>query len=202
MAPSPGYQSRLDLTCEPSAARYARSHTRAVLQKWGVAEEITGDALTIVSELVANAVRHAGREAEPDDPADGRPKARTCGVSLCIARPHLYIAVHDESRQPPVRRPAADDSESGRGLELVAALSEGEWGWASPAALPGKLVWACLRLPQSSTGSPSSSSGQSIRPGRIELDESGRGGSVTSTRRSCGTRRTARRAPPTSPERH
>jgi serine/threonine-protein kinase RsbW len=109
-------QSRLDLACEPSAVRYARQHAKDTLQQWGVPSEVSYDALTIVAELATNAVRHAGADAEPFDPAQGQPRVRMCALAMWISNSVLYISMFDEGRQAPVLRPAPDDSENGRGL--------------------------------------------------------------------------------------
>lgn len=148
MTPDHRYNSRLDLACEPSAARYARSHTRDLLQRWGLAPGIVDDALTIVSELVSNAARHAGGEAKPLDGEHGRPRARMCSLSLRGLPEHLYLAVFDEEVVlPPVRRLASENAETGRGLALVEALTEGDWGWVPSVGQPGKSVWARIKVP-------------------------------------------------------
>ncbi|WP_328913279.1 MULTISPECIES: ATP-binding protein [unclassified Streptomyces] len=146
MAPS-FLQSRLDLACEPSAVRYARGHAEDTLRRWGIPVEAAFDALTVVAELVTNAVRHAGGAAEPFDPVQGQPKVRSCSLTMWIASSSLYIAVYDEDRSPPILRPLSDDAENGRGLRLVAGLSEGAWGFQLTADNRGKLVWSRLRLP-------------------------------------------------------
>jgi serine/threonine-protein kinase RsbW len=146
VAPSFGFHSRLDLACELSTVRYARGHAEDILCGWGVADETAYDALTIVSELTTNAVRHAGADAVPSDPAQGQPRVRWCSLVLWIAAHDLYVAVHDEGLRAPVLRPASDESENGRGLQLVAGLSEGAWGFSFTTDRPGKLVWAKLPL--------------------------------------------------------
>ena len=141
-------QSRLDLACEPSAARYARSHTRDVLQKWGLPLGIIDDALTIVSELASNAVRHAGGNAEPFNEEHGQPKVRLCSLSLLGLPNYLYLAVYDEELTlPPVPRLASDEAETGRGIPIIDALTHGDWGWLPSVGRPGKLVWARLKVP-------------------------------------------------------
>ncbi len=141
-------QSRLDLACEPSAVRYARGHAREVLDKWGLPEVVVDDALTIVSELATNAVRHAGGPAAPFSPEAGQPKVRSCYLSLLGLPDHLYLAFYDEARdRPPVMRHVTPDSESGRGITLVSGLCHGEWGWTPSTDGRGKIVWARMRLP-------------------------------------------------------
>lgn len=147
MAPSSGYQNRLQLACEPSAPRYARAHAEDVLSRWCLPRSVVGDALLIVSELATNAVRHTGAQAVPHDPDGGRPQVRLCALSLLLVPDWLYISVYDEARnRPPVLRQASDDEEGGRGVVLVNGLTEGQWGWTPSPSSPGKFVWARLRF--------------------------------------------------------
>ncbi len=138
-------QSRLDLACEPSATRYAVAHATEVLRTWGVPREVAADARLIVDELVTNAVRHAGAQAAPFQPEQGRPSVRSCGLALWAHSGHLVISVYDEVDQLPILRDLSLDAESGRGLQLVAGLSEGNWGCSVLRPRPGKLVWARLQ---------------------------------------------------------
>lgn len=96
---------------------------------WGV-PELCEDAALVVSELVANAVEHAGT------PLVVLASRRSDGV---------HIAVCDQDPRMPVV-PEHDDAVHlrGRGLLLVEAVSSG-WG-AMPTA-GGKVVWATLRRP-------------------------------------------------------
>jgi serine/threonine-protein kinase RsbW len=147
-APGFSFHSRLDLACEPSAVRYARGHAQDTLRQWGVPADASYEAITIVAELASNAVRHAGADAEPFDSAQGgQPRVRSCSLALWISDHKLYISMFDESLEAPVLRPDSADSESGRGLQLIAGLSEGTWGFDFTDFRPGKRVWACLRLP-------------------------------------------------------
>jgi hypothetical protein len=55
------------------------------------------------------------------------------------------LAVVDPGNETPVPRRPDWGGESGRGLQIVGALSH-VWGW-SPIAGHGKAVWAVLRDP-------------------------------------------------------
>src|SRR5689334_24178557 len=90
-------QSKLDLACEPSAVRYARSHARSVLAEWGLVGDVADDVLTIVSELAANAVRHAGRPETPFTPEGGQPRVGLCYLSILVFSDHMYVAFYDEA---------------------------------------------------------------------------------------------------------
>lgn len=171
MTPSSGSQSRLELACEPCAPRHARAHVRDVLPRWGLPEDLVDDALLIVSELATNAVRHAGGDvgagvggagavggagvAGPFTDEHGQPKVRMCSLSLVSLSEHLYLGVYDEELTAyPVRRPASVESESGRGLTLIDALTKGDWGCVPSIGRPGKLTWARLRIPTRNVAAP------------------------------------------------
>lgn len=140
-------RTRLDLACEPSAVRYARSHAGDVLARWGLSGEVADDAMTVVSELATNAVRHAGREAAPFRSEDRQPGARVCSLSMLACPDHMFVGFFDEATHlPPVLKQASPDSESGRGIALIDALTGGRWGWTPVTEGPGKIVWACLNV--------------------------------------------------------
>jgi anti-sigma regulatory factor (Ser/Thr protein kinase) len=140
---NPHYFSRLDLACEPSAVRVARSHARELMSRWEVPDDLGTDTLTVVSELVTNAVRHAGSPSEPFVPGDGLPVANRCALALWWTRRELNVNVWDESRDLPAIRPYSEDGECGRGLRIVDGLTDGSWGYLRTVGA-GKLVWARL----------------------------------------------------------
>jgi serine/threonine-protein kinase RsbW len=142
MASSTGYQSRLDLASQPTAVHWARVHTEDILRSWSVPESLVENAVLIVSELASNAVRHAGAlEGTGDD----SPEVPRFTVNLWTSDRRLIIAVYDQDRRPPIRREASLESETGRGLTLVDALSE-RWGYSYPSHTSGKLVYALLPM--------------------------------------------------------
>ncbi|MCU1246611.1 MAG: hypothetical protein JWN02_2521 [Acidobacteria bacterium] len=142
------YQSKLHLSCEPSATKYGLIHARDVLPRWGLPRDVIDDALLIVDELITNAVRHAGTAAAiPFAPDQGQPTARQCALALQLEIGSLVIAVYDQHNGRPALRPVPADAEHGRGLQLVAGLSDGQWGCALLARQTGKLVWARLPVP-------------------------------------------------------
>ncbi|MQS13034.1 ATP-binding protein [Streptomyces kaniharaensis] len=86
-------------------------------------------ACLIVSELVTNALLHG----------EGQPT-----VVLELRGGRLHITVSDSSGNP-LRRQAPDDSRtSGRGLDIVDALSE-SWG-VEAIGSHGKAVWAVTKV--------------------------------------------------------
>jgi len=125
----------------PQAARDARTVTTRVLFAWELSH-LTETAILLVSELITNALAHAGGVIDPpDDLSELLGKVAT--VMLCISRRELLVVeVWDQSPIPPAIRAAPDDAESGRGLELVDVLSK-EWG-CNVLATGGKIVWFAL----------------------------------------------------------
>ena len=124
----------------PEEARTARQFVRDLLTCWGLGY-LSDDAELIIAELVGNAVRHGLRTSRP---------ARTFGkeapsLRLCLLRRigEVMLAVTDPSEEAPAPRTPSSDGESGRGLQIVGALSY-VWGW-SPIEGNGKAVWAVLK---------------------------------------------------------
>ncbi|MBO0805235.1 MAG: ATP-binding protein [Nocardiopsaceae bacterium] len=120
----------------PEEARAARQFARGLLADWGLGH-LTDDAEMIVAELVVNAVRHGLRNAPVATPS---PLLRLC---LLHRAGEVMLAVTDPSSEPPQSRNPGWTGESGRGLQIVGALSY-LWGW-SPIEGRGKAVWAVLR---------------------------------------------------------
>jgi hypothetical protein len=128
---------RCPLTRGPQAAGTARRLTLTTLRDWGLGS-IAEDAETIVGEFVANAVTHAAGAV-----AEGRPAGPdNLGLRLLRRTGEVMCAVLDPSDVAPVLKEADYGEESGRGLQMVDALSD-VWGW-SPVTGRGKAVWAIL----------------------------------------------------------
>jgi hypothetical protein len=137
---TPAVTSR-PLSPAPEEARTARQFVRELLTCWGLGH-LTDDAELIVAELVVNAVKHGLRtvsySATPGSFA-------ASSLRLCLLRRvgEIMLAVTDPSDEAPVPRTPDWTGESGRGLQIVGALSY-VWGW-SPIEGHGKAVWAVLR---------------------------------------------------------
>ncbi|GAA4241319.1 hypothetical protein GCM10022254_69670 [Actinomadura meridiana] len=113
-----------ELPAEPAAVRRARGLIRDQLNRWGL-DDLAHPTMLLASELVTNAIRHAGgriklrlvREGglvcEVFDSADGRPRVRH----------------RDED---------GDMVESGRGLHVVGRLAS---RWGVRRTPEGKVVW-------------------------------------------------------------
>jgi Histidine kinase-like ATPase domain len=123
----------------PEEARTARQFVRELLTCWGLGY-LSDDAELIIAELVGNAVRHGLRTSPVVSLGADSPVLR-----LCLLRRigEVMLAVTDPSDEAPTPRPPSATGESGRGLQIVGALSY-VWGW-SPIEGHGKAVWAVLR---------------------------------------------------------
>lgn len=115
------YQVEATVT-EPAAITSVRHRVVEQLVAWGCAD--TEDVAMVLSELVTNAVVHAGGAVHITVTRDG---------------PRVRIAVHDNGSGWPHLTDGG--STGGLGLRLVAELSE-RWG-AEPTAT-GKVVWAAV----------------------------------------------------------
>ncbi|MDB1088866.1 SpoIIE family protein phosphatase [Streptomyces sp. ACA25] len=120
----------------------ARSFVRDTLQGWGLADLID-DAVVLTSELVTNAVVHAGTSAEVHCLRDSK------GVRIEVVDRHPE---RDLPVKEAMRGPADPDSEGGRGLMLCAALSA-RWGVEYTSS--DKRVWFRLDQPTFPVGTRS-----------------------------------------------
>ncbi|GGX70238.1 hypothetical protein GCM10010358_25770 [Streptomyces minutiscleroticus] len=117
----------------------ARSFVRDTLQGWGFGD-IVDDAVVLTSELVTNAVVHAGTAADV----------------LCLRSDEgvrIEVADRYPDREVPLQSTAVSmsspDHEGGRGLQLCAALA-GRWGVEYTPT--HKTVWFRLDLPARPVG--------------------------------------------------
>jgi anti-sigma regulatory factor (Ser/Thr protein kinase) len=120
-----------------SSIAAARTFTFRVLRRWEV-DDYADDVTAVVSELLANALRHAlPRAGAAAVGAAPRP------IRLGLLDPGwcLLCAVADPNPLAPVRRQPDWLEESGRGLQVVTSLSD-QWGFCVAPDLQGKVVWA------------------------------------------------------------
>ncbi|MFD7302462.1 SpoIIE family protein phosphatase [Streptomyces pharetrae] len=117
----------------------ARSFVRDTLQGWGHAD-IIDDAVVLTSELVTNAVVHAGTAADV----------------LCLRTDEgvrIEVSDHYPEREVPLQSAAISmsgpDREGGRGLQLCAALAA---RWGVEYTPTHKNVWFELALPERPVG--------------------------------------------------
>jgi anti-sigma regulatory factor (Ser/Thr protein kinase) len=121
----------LHLSGRPEDARLARRFVQSQLD--GLDPELVHTAVLLTSELVGNAVLHAGGPM-------------LLGVSRLPAR--LLVTVADDNHAPVPHRPAPDLemlAESGRGFQIIAEEAE-DFGWHTLPDSAGKIVWFTLGI--------------------------------------------------------
>ncbi|MGP4051348.1 SpoIIE family protein phosphatase [Streptomyces sp. 2A115] len=116
-----------ELPSDPAVVTRARSSVTRQLAEWDL-DELSFTTELVASELVTNAIRHA-----------------TGPVELRLLRDRALICeVSDGSSTSPRLRRARTEDEGGRGLFLVAQLTE-RWGTRYTSA--GKIIWTEQTLP-------------------------------------------------------
>ena len=113
------------LAPRPASAAEARELVTAACRDWQL-DGLVDDLALVVTELVANAIRHAGTDMT---------------VRLFPVAGGVRLEVQDGSTRPLRPRPAAPSDENGRGLLLVDALSSRYGVEGEPH---GKRVWVEL----------------------------------------------------------
>ncbi|MFG2044116.1 SpoIIE family protein phosphatase [Dactylosporangium sp. NPDC048998] len=113
------------------SASAARRFAADVLTAWGE-HDLVDDTLLLLDEVITNAIQHT---------------VGAVMVRLELGPRRLRVSVADRSERLPSPRPAAADSENGRGLLIVASVSAA-WG-TQPNAAGGKEVWFEIARPQS-----------------------------------------------------
>ncbi|MEU7206835.1 ATP-binding SpoIIE family protein phosphatase [Streptomyces sp. NPDC044989] len=135
-------RARVTLLGSSLAPGAARAMARAALADWSalglpgtehLTEHLTADALVVVSELVTNAVVHAGTDVEVGLRVE---ETGTLVVEVADRHPSRAPSGGGDHETP------HDPAEYGRGLRLVAALAE---AWGITYRPGSKTVWA--RLP-------------------------------------------------------
>jgi serine phosphatase RsbU (regulator of sigma subunit)/anti-sigma regulatory factor (Ser/Thr protein kinase) len=129
----------------------ARRFTRAVLDEWE-AHELTDTVVLLVSELVTNAVVHAGT---------------TVRLKLRLHSQSLRVEVEDQhpgQALPMGVEPPPDDAEHGRGLVITSVLAP---TWGVQYTPSSKRVWLQLER----EGDPSAVGKQSSRPDATDGDD-------------------------------
>ncbi|MFD9253875.1 SpoIIE family protein phosphatase [Streptomyces bottropensis] len=118
-----------NLTDDPALVAGARKLATDQLTRWGLEEAVFVTEL-VVSELVTNAIRYGGAP-----------------IQLRLIRDRALICeVSDASSTSPHLRRARSFDEGGRGLLLVAQLTD---RWGSRPSGAGKTIWAEQALPPS-----------------------------------------------------
>jgi hypothetical protein len=132
------------LNATPTAPRLARIFTVMVVGDWGL-PALAEDGELVASELTANVI-HAATGPGRRPRHGGAGKLPVLWLRLLSDRARLQVEVWDNipaARGVPTLRHADPDDESGRGLELVDAVSL-DWGWEHQPGDGLKRVWALL----------------------------------------------------------
>ncbi|MBO0830644.1 MAG: ATP-binding protein [Actinobacteria bacterium] len=138
-APMPRVATRSP-TADARSIGTARAFTQRTLQKWG-ADYVAENAAAVVTELMTNALQHG----LPPHGADTSTRSPAAPIRLGLADPGPYVicAVADCSSEPPTPKHPDWQDEAGRGMLVVAALSD-QWGCAFAPSGEGKVVWAAF----------------------------------------------------------
>jgi anti-sigma regulatory factor (Ser/Thr protein kinase) len=122
-----GMDEHLSLRPDPAVVAAARRFVADTLTGWD-SDHDRDSALMLVSELVTNAVVHAGTDI---------------ALTLRYEAPLITVEVHDDNHRMPVLLNIPPTATSGRGLHLVAAMAH-DWGVRSIPG-DGKDIWFSLR---------------------------------------------------------
>jgi anti-sigma regulatory factor (Ser/Thr protein kinase) len=125
---APVRQAHRALPLGVHAVATARRFVEAHLEHWHGSPELVSTASLVVSELVTNAVLYGYGAASLRLVHDSR---------------GLVVEVADRSASLPAPRVAHDESEIGRGLHIIEAVSTA-WGVRPESTGGGKVVWCHL----------------------------------------------------------
>lgn len=128
----------MELQALPSRIGQVRRIISAQLRYWHL-DPLIDQAALGVTELLTNVHRHA----QPD---------KSCTVEIELLLDRLTVSVHDHDPRLPTVCDADSSSTSGRGLALIAAVSE-SWG-VRPDDGSGKVVWFTLPAPSPAASLP------------------------------------------------
>ncbi|MER5888148.1 ATP-binding protein [Streptomyces sp. NPDC001941] len=138
MISQPSRHCAVELQALPSRIGQVRRIVSAQLRYWHL-DPLIDQAALGVTELLTNVHRHA----QPD---------KTCTVEIELLLDRLTVSVHDHDPRLPTLREPDLLATSGRGLALIAAVSE-SWG-VRPRGDAGKVVWFTLPAPSDAVALP------------------------------------------------
>jgi anti-sigma regulatory factor (Ser/Thr protein kinase) len=142
-SPRPLNADSIEFSASPTAPFWARQHTRLFLGRCGFARETIETAQMVVSELTTNAFNASKTYSEARPTYSEMMRSGVIGLSLRHFPHVLLVEVIDSSPEPPVMARPDADSEHGRGVWIVAALSR-EWGYFP--LRNGKCVYSILDI--------------------------------------------------------
>lgn len=138
MISQPNRHCTVELQALPSRIGQVRRIVSAQLRYWHLDPLIDRAALG-VTELLTNVHLHA----QPD---------KVCTVEIELLLDRLTVSVHDHDPRLPELQEADPTATCGRGLAMVAAVSE-SWG-VRPDGEAGKVVWFSLPAPSPAVAAP------------------------------------------------
>ncbi|SEC33378.1 ATP-binding protein [Streptomyces melanosporofaciens] len=119
----------LPFAAEPPQLADLRRAVKAELVGWGMSA-LTEEAQLITTELASNVIKHVGQ-------------GTAATLVLDAGTDQLRLELHDNSHKEPQSFHPTCEEESGRGLQLLAALSA---AWGTTRTVAGKAVWCELPL--------------------------------------------------------
>ncbi|WP_431041082.1 ATP-binding protein [Streptomyces sp. P1-3] len=129
----PSRHCTVELQALPARIGQVRRIVSAQLRYWHI-DALIDPAALCVTELLTNVHRHA----EPD---------KQCTVEIVLMLDRLTVSVRDRDPRLPRVCEADPVSTHGRGLTMVAAVSE-SWGMHAGDDGSGKVVWFTLAAPR------------------------------------------------------
>ncbi|RCG32464.1 ATP-binding protein [Sphaerisporangium album] len=130
-------EARWELPADPSVTAKCRALVRETLDEWDL-RDLTDDMVVVVTELLGNALIH------------GAPPIH---LTLRLDSGTLAGSVADHGPGRPRLLAAGTDLEHGRGLRIVAALTDG-WGVEPLPGGVGKAIWFARAEPLREPGLP------------------------------------------------
>jgi anti-sigma regulatory factor (Ser/Thr protein kinase) len=128
------HTSTMCFACESASVLEARRFVRSSLEEWGVDETdvafgVLDSVILATSELVSNAIRFSVAPIELD---------------LAAHHDSIELRVRDDSLMAPVVGVSGPGDTSGRGLAVVAAVSDA-WGYRT-VGNSSKEVWCTFNI--------------------------------------------------------
>ncbi|MGQ4362442.1 SpoIIE family protein phosphatase [Streptomyces sp. SAS_272] len=196
--------ARATLAGSSLAPGAARDLVRAALSEWAgtglpgavkLRERLAEDAILVVSELVTNAVVHAGTEVELVCRLEAEPGPPDGGLAFVVevCDRHPSRTPRDHAPDPPEGTP-----EHGRGLRLVATLAD---AWGVTYRRGAKTVWARL-LPAADSAAEQGGAGVGVAPAAGVAGRPGDAAGFTGDATGLGLTGDARAADPECDDGH
>lgn len=120
---------QIALPSAPASAGRARQFVAGALHDWSL-DRLTDEAVLLTSEVVTNALLHAG--------------SHTIRLRLLLLTDGIRVEVDDDSVVVPRPRRVSQTSDTGRGIGLVEVAAR---SWGTRRRAHGKTVWFEVATP-------------------------------------------------------